>query len=207
MQLNIKVNGHLLDQIERIVIILCFGGLVYRMVNGVDHHSSILNLLPILSESLVVAFVLIRRASDTVSRNVGDWALAVSATGLPMMAMPGDHQPLSVMAGGILFIVGFLVHIAAKISLGRSFGILPANRGLKFIGPYRFVRHPMYAGYLMTNIGFLLLVPSLFNLAIYTLALVFQVYRLLAEERLLSIDPVYGEYKSAVRYKLIPGVF
>jgi protein-S-isoprenylcysteine O-methyltransferase Ste14 len=40
--------------------------------------------------------------------------------------------------------------------LGRSFGLLPAQRGLVVVGPYRFVRHPIYFGYLIGHIGFLL---------------------------------------------------
>ena len=38
--------------------------------------------------------------------------------------------------------------IAGKVVLGRSFGLVPANRGIVARGPYLLVRHPIYAGYL-----------------------------------------------------------
>ena len=34
-------------------------------------------------------------------------------------------------------------------SLGRSFGVVAANRGIKSRGPYSFVRHPIYLGFLV----------------------------------------------------------
>jgi protein-S-isoprenylcysteine O-methyltransferase Ste14 len=91
--------------------------------------------------------------------------------------------------------------------LGRSFGLLPANRGLILRGPYRLVRHPMYFGYLLVHVGFLLLNPSLWNLMVYVAAYACQVPRLLVEERLLARDKSYAEYQQQVRYRLIPGVF
>jgi protein-S-isoprenylcysteine O-methyltransferase Ste14 len=65
----------------------------------------------------------------------------------------------------------------------------------------------MYAGYLLTHVGFLLLNPTFWNLGIYGLCYGLQVPRLLAEERLLSRDPQYRAYRAAVPYRLIPGVF
>ena len=51
----------------------------------------------------------------------------------------GDGQPSSAMA--------------AKFSLARSFGLAPANRGVKSRGAYAFLRHPMYLGYVVEWIG------------------------------------------------------
>ena len=95
----------------------------------------------------------------------------------------------------------------AKIALWRSFGILPANRGVKTGGPYRLLRHPMYAGYLVTHVGFLVGFPSMQNTALYAAAFAVQVGRLLREEAILKEDPVYRNYAARVRYRLIPGLF
>jgi protein-S-isoprenylcysteine O-methyltransferase Ste14 len=65
----------------------------------------------------------------------------------------------------------------------------------------------MYAGYLLSDFGFLLINPTLWNLGVYAIAYGLQVPRLLAEERLLSRDPEYREYQARVRHRLIPGVF
>src|SRR6185312_7091373 len=104
-------------------------------------------------------------------------------------------------------ISGFLIQISAKIILWRSFGVVPAAREIKVRGPYRFVRHPMYAGYIIQHIGFLLAYPMLWNFAVYSGALVVQIARILREERILSGKPLYREFSSLVRYRLLPGVF
>ncbi|NKF32164.1 isoprenylcysteine carboxylmethyltransferase family protein, partial [Pseudomonas sp. BGM005] len=103
--------------------------------------------------------------------------------------------------------LGFILQISAKLVLRRSFGLVPANRGVKIGGPYRLVRHPMYAGYLMTHVSFFLANPSLLNFAIYATALFAQCLRLLAEERLLKEDPAYTTFMATTRYRLVPFVF
>jgi protein-S-isoprenylcysteine O-methyltransferase Ste14 len=65
----------------------------------------------------------------------------------------------------------------------------------------------MYAGYILTHIGFLVINPTAWNTAVYLFAFVFQIGRILAEERVLDRDPRYQEYASAVRFRLLPGVF
>ncbi|WP_276509041.1 methyltransferase family protein, partial [Microvirga aerophila] len=82
-----------------------------------------------------------------------------------------------------------------------------ANRGVKTQGPYSLIRHPMYIGYVATQVGFLLFNSTVWNLAIYSGAWTLQVLRILAEERTLSKDPEYKAYALAVRYRLVPGVF
>jgi protein-S-isoprenylcysteine O-methyltransferase Ste14 len=104
-------------------------------------------------------------------------------------------------------LIGNIWQAMAKLVLRRSFGIAPANRGVKISGPYRLMRHPMYFGYLLTHIGILILMPSLWNLAIYAVAWFAQIFRLLAEERLLGEDENYRAYQSQVRYRLLPGLF
>jgi protein-S-isoprenylcysteine O-methyltransferase Ste14 len=104
-----------------------------------------------------------------------------------------------------LFGTGFQLY--GKLSLGRSFGIVAANRGVVSSGPYRLVRHPIYLGYLVTHAGFLLSNMGARNAVIYGAAYVLQVARIYAEERILSEDGRYREYLRRVRYRLIPGVF
>ncbi|PRX36800.1 protein-S-isoprenylcysteine O-methyltransferase Ste14 [Paraburkholderia sp. BL18I3N2] len=109
--------------------------------------------------------------------------------------------------GAALQLLGICWQLFAKASLRRSFGILPANRGVVSRGAYRFIRHPMYLGYFITDIGFLLVNFGLQNLLVYGCQFALQVGRIVREERLLSADEGYRTYKGRVRYRVIPGIF
>jgi len=110
------------------------------------------------------------------------------------------------VATAVMF-AGMILQISAKIALWRSFGLVPANRGIKTKGPYLYLRHPMYAGYTLSHIGFLLGFPSLQNSLLYLTAFLIEVARLMREELILNQDPLYREYATRVRYRLLPGVF
>lgn len=103
--------------------------------------------------------------------------------------------------------VGMIWTIYAKLSIGRSFGLLPASRGLVDTGAYRWVRHPIYAGYLATHIGYLLANFGLRNLLVIMLLYVVQIMRILREESILTSSIDYRNYALRVRYRLIPGLF
>lgn len=121
--------------------------------------------------------------------------------------LTASTQLIPEWAGGAWQIAGIALQLFAKLSLGRSFGLLPANRGVVSTGAYRFVRHPIYAGYLLSEIGFLLANFSTRNLITIGVWMVLQIGRILLEERLLSDDADYRAYRARVRYRLIPGVF
>ena len=97
--------------------------------------------------------------------------------------------------------------IAGKITLGRSFGIVPANRGVVIGGPYTLVRHPIYTGYLLTHVAFACAYPTPWNLAILAATDVALVVRALDEERVLAADRTYQAYCSRVAWHLVPGSF
>jgi protein-S-isoprenylcysteine O-methyltransferase Ste14 len=193
-----------LDRAEQVLILALWAFLVQRVV----YSDNVFAPLLVLSETAVVVFVLIRRPTQTISLRLGDWLLAITATLSPLLITPGAQGPVFLTIPAIVLIGGGnCMQLWAKLSLRRSFGIAPANRGIKVSGPYRFVRHPMYAGYLATHIGLFMVMPSLLNLALYFVAWWSQILRLLAEERLLSQDPAYREFKEVTPYRLVPGVF
>jgi protein-S-isoprenylcysteine O-methyltransferase Ste14 len=109
--------------------------------------------------------------------------------------------------GAALQVAGIGWQLFAKASLRRSFGILPANRGVVSHGAYRFVRHPMYLGYFVMDMGFLLTNFGLQNVLVYAGQFVLQAVRVSREERLLSSDESYRIYKGKVRFRVIPGLF
>jgi protein-S-isoprenylcysteine O-methyltransferase Ste14 len=199
----------MLDLGERAFLLVLFGWLVVRILVAYAATGNVVNLILLPSEGLVIFFILIRRTTKDVSRHPADWLFALLATMAPLAVQPSQEAwsrfPLAV-AATVMF-MGLFVQVHAKLVLGRSMGLVAANRGLKFSGPYRFVRHPMYFGYLLGHVCFLTLNPTLWNFMLYTVCYSMQVPRLLAEERLLRRDSRYVEYARTVRYRLVPGLF
>jgi protein-S-isoprenylcysteine O-methyltransferase Ste14 len=107
----------------------------------------------------------------------------------------------------IISIVGLSIVIAGKVTLGRSFGIVPANRGIVARGPYLIVRHPIYIGYLVTHLAFLAAHPTRVNIAIAIAADTALVLRALFEERVLVRDEAYRAYCGRVGWHFVPGIF
>lgn len=193
-----------LDRVEQVVIVVLWIILVQRVEISGNPYAPLL----LLSETAVVAFTLIRRPARNLSMDLGDWLLATTATCAGLLIIPGvTLVPALAPLGVALAIGGNLIQAWAKLVLRRSFGVAPANRGLKLTGPYSVVRHPMYAGYAVVHMGVMILMFSPVNLVIYAIGWWAQILRILAEERLLSRDPEYAAYMERVRWRLLPGIF
>jgi protein-S-isoprenylcysteine O-methyltransferase Ste14 len=123
------------------------------------------------------------------------------------------------LAGEILQVGGFAMAIIALLSLSRSFGLLPAYRGIKSSGLYSVVRHPLYTAYVISFIGYLINNPSVANAAVIAFGTAFLVMRIHCEESLLLVMRIhceesllleyddYSRYASRTRWRLIPAVW
>lgn len=194
----------LLDRSEQVIILALFVWLVWRVIVSDNPFAP----LVIVGEIAVLAFVLLRRPSSNISMRGADWAIAFAATFLPLLFDPAPENEFRFSAACVLlFVIGTTWQLWAKLVLRRSFGIIPANRGVKSTGPYTVLRHPMYFGYLLGQISILLLMFSPWNLALYASAWMLQLVRLKREEDLLMQDPAYREYAKQVPYRLIPRIY
>ena len=106
----------------------------------------------------------------------------------------------------VLMLSGSILSTMVLLALGRSFSILPEARKLVVTGPYRFVRHPLYA----TELIFMLKLVIQFTLwpavIVFLIQLVIQLERMRIEEQLLSRTfAEYGMYASHT-VRLIPGL-
>ena len=103
--------------------------------------------------------------------------------------------------------LGIIWQILAKLYLGREFGLLPREPRYRRLWAVHLVRHPIYFGYLIAHVGYLLSAFSLRNVLVYVLLYMLQIGRILEEEKVLSRSDTYREYRARVRFKLVPGVF
>lgn len=75
-------------------------------------------------------------------------------------------------------------------------------------GPYRFVRHPGYSGWLVCNIVPPLILDSLWALVPAALTVGIILIRTAAEDRTLQAElPGYRKYAQQIRYRLLPYVW
>jgi protein-S-isoprenylcysteine O-methyltransferase Ste14 len=165
-------------------------------------------LLVLAGEVLAVGLVLIapRPQAVTLSPRALLFTNASTFYFLFVSLEPGLRL-LPGTAAGSLVLAGIFWQIGAKLTLGRSFGLLPALRRIVVVGPYRFMRHPIYFGYLCTHVGYFCFAASWHNLIVYSVLYACQVMRILDEEALLAQDAGYREYMQRVRFRLVPGIW
>jgi len=197
-----------MDVGERTFSVLMFG---YMAINFLPTLTTApINDLLLLSEGLVTVFMVLRRFTQDVSTRPFDWMAALAGTAAPMAVHAPDANVHRLAPQALLFgiwIFGVALSIWGKLSLRRSFGLAAANRGVMQGGPYRLVRHPVYAGYMMTYVFSILANPQLFNGLLYLGTVTLIVIRVLAEERVLKSDPAYFDFMGRVKFRLVPGLF
>ena len=197
----------LIDLAERVFCLGLFGLFAFSFFNAIDKGANWYNAVIVAAEGITVVLILIRRPSTATSYQPLDLAVAFITTGGPLLVRPEHVPPIAPSVAGALILAGLIGQVWSKLTLGRSFGVVPANRGLRVSGPYRWVRHPIYLSYLLGWVGILLLYPTFWNASIYALCLAGQVFRMDAEERVLGLDPAYGAYAAQVRFRLIPSIY
>lgn len=147
----------------------------------------------------LLAILYITRLPAQRSDNFG---LILGLTAALLPAFAGTSLVAPSLFWTVAGIAGELLVLWSLVTLGKRFGIAPADRGLVQNGPYRFVRHPMYLGELILRLALavgsveaLIWLPFMFSL---------QILRALREERILS---GYAPYAQRVRWRLIPLIF
>jgi protein-S-isoprenylcysteine O-methyltransferase Ste14 len=172
-------------------------GFLKRLISG----GGLVELGQATAVTVFAALFLLRRAAQRTG-TTWETLLALAGTFLPAAARPGAGGLY--WLGEIIQVAGLTGMVAAAISLGRSFGIAPADRGLRTTGLYAWVRHPLYAMEISYFAGYLVANPSWWNLAILIANTTVQLLRALREERILT---GYAGYASRVRWRLLPLVW
>src|SRR5215470_3727735 len=137
---------------------------------------------------------------------------------LAFMAFPAlDHRfgwspvpPYVSIVGYGLIVLGylFIFFVIRENSYAASTIQIAEDQRVISTGPYALVRHPMYAGAILLVIAMPLALGSWYGVLGIFGFLPVLVWRLTDEESFLIRNlPGYAEYRSKVRWRLIPGLF
>lgn len=166
------------------VIMLSFGGYAfYRwQVSGL-----IFFLLLVLRDIAAAWFFLTRNPPQKEKASNLASVLAYVSSGWAFIYLsPTTDKSELFLATSLLAVAGFTLSTLALFDLGKSFGVSPANRGLVRTGVYRYLKHPMYIGYVISESGFVLLNP--WNVFFLILSILFYFFRAKIEYSVLRSD-------------------
>ena len=130
--------------------------------------------------------------------------LAISGLALTGNVLPGNI--LLLLLDGIA--IGFGLWAASLMNFQFNIVAEPKpTEPLLRTGPYKFIRHPMYAAVLLATFSWTLSALSIFNLTLWVLLLVIIVIKINYEEKLLATShPEYPVYQAQTK-KLVPFIY
>jgi len=172
---------------------------------------TIVDWIYVLQHLLVLGIALTRRPPEVKDHSLPSSAAVVIAYAYPyaqvvyLRWVPGE--PAWPAGGLVLVTLAACLSIASLLSLGRRFGVFPALRGLMTRGTYRLVRHPMYLAYMLADIGYNLQEWNFGTALLMMAGWASLLFRIHAEERILSQDAGWSTYVALVRYRLLPGLW
>ncbi|HEY6836069.1 MAG TPA: methyltransferase [Gaiellaceae bacterium] len=189
-------------------LVVLFLGFAYANFARWHETGRPVGLGAVLLEAFTAFLFVVRRPPLITSARPLAW-ISASLGAFAMLAA----RPVAVPNPGpfaifeLVQLAGFAIVLVALGALGRSFGIVAANRGVKTAGLYSLVRHPAYTGYLISYLGYVAENPSHRNLLLLVVSTGAQLVRIGEEERTLSVDHAYRAYLARVPRRLIPFVY
>ena len=175
------------------------------------HTFTLTDWIYVLANLLVLGIALTRRPPERQDRSVAAGAAVIVAYAYSyaqvayLRWVPG--KAAWPVGGLVLVTLGACLSLASLLTLGRWFGVRPALRGLATRGPYRVVRHPMSLAYMLADIGYNLQEWNAGTVLLVLAGWSSLLYRIRAEERMLSQASGWPAYVARVRYRLLPGLW
>ncbi len=193
-------------------LLMMLKGLLVTIPQGAFTYSTardtILISLVLVMNTLFVFFFLTHRVapSKMVRTDTVTFIWAYLGSYLPFFF--GFKDFLYIPLVDVLIALSAVWAIFSVVRLGKSTDILVSNRGIVTNGSYGYVRHPLYASYILTNTLYLLISPFfLWRTVLYSIWVLCLYMRIYYEEQFLSHSKEYREYATKVKYRLFPGIW
>ena len=142
---------------------------------------------------------------------VGQFALALGALGLGFVGprWPAGSRPTLLAVAIALGVLAVVLLVVGSVNLGPALTPYPKPRDdapLVDYGAYRFVRHPLYAGVLLTVLAWSLASSPLALLGALALFAYLDLKSSREERWLVERHPPYLDYRRRTRWKFLPGI-
>jgi protein-S-isoprenylcysteine O-methyltransferase Ste14 len=205
--------------VGRLIMVPAFAVILAGDVLSLDHgaHTGATGGLRSAGIVLVLGFYALaiwcylrRGPAVATSTSLTAHAAAITATWLPL-ALPLLHgappPPGRQALADVLLSCGTAWAVWSLRFLDRNLSVLAQARAIVVGGPYRWVRHPLYAGEVVAALGIAISANSYPALALWIALCGLQIYRAVREEQvLLEACPAYRSYQSRTA-ALVPGVW
>ncbi|CAN5269719.1 isoprenylcysteine carboxylmethyltransferase family protein [soil metagenome] len=166
-------------------------------------------MLIVINLATITVTMLLRHPPRRVTSNPGFWLLALIASYWLFFTrgfyLPGERLAPQWLTLSVV-VIGFLLTIWARLSLGRNIGLVPAQREIVSTGAYRWVRHPIYTGIFLSLIASTLADYAPRNLMLSVIWAGLFAYKSFVEEGFLKQSEEYAEYMRKVRWRWVPFV-
>jgi protein-S-isoprenylcysteine O-methyltransferase Ste14 len=159
----------------------------------------------------VIIWAYLRRGpAQATSTSKPGHVAAITATLIPF-AFPLLSGPTittgRALVANVLLVSGTAWAVWSLLSLGRNLSVIAQAREVVEHGPYRWVRHPLYAGEIVSCLGLAITAGTTTAAGVWLTLVALQVYRARTEEQVLVGSlPAYAAYRTRTA-ALFPGVF
>src|SRR6516225_9573141 len=197
--------------VDRTIALVAMLPLVYLGYYRYQHLGLGIPLVSLVTGTLI-AFVtmILRRSPKRITPNPFYWLLTFVATywSLLTLGVVQKGRPLVPhQVSDAVAICSLVIIVWARLSLGRNIGFVPAQREIVTTGAYRYMRHPIYTGLMLSYLAAALRIYSPRNATLFAIAVFWMLVKSFVEESFLREDAQYADYMTNVRARWIPFVF